>query len=50
MFSSYVVDPTNNAVRKTIASSMQSIENAAAQAIVTAADSADFNFLLQLQD
>lgn len=50
MFSSYVVDPTNNAVRKTIASSMQSIENAAAQAIVTAADACDYNFLLQLQD
>ena len=50
MFSSYVVDPTNNAVRKTIEGSIQSIENAAAQAIVTAADAVDYNFLLQLQD
>lgn len=50
LLSSYVVDPTNNAVRKTIENSIQSIETAAAQAIVTAADAVDYNFLLQLQD
>ena len=50
MFSSYVVDPANSAVRKTIERTIESIEAAAAEAIVTAADAIDYSFLLQLQD
>jgi tetratricopeptide (TPR) repeat protein len=50
MFSSYVVDPANSAVRKTIERTIESIEAAAAEAIVTAADAVDYSFLLQLQD
>ena len=50
MFSSYVVDPANSAVRKTIESAVESIEAAAAEAVITAADAVDYSFLLQLQD
>ena len=50
MFSTYVVDPANNALRKTIETTIESIETAAAEAIVTAADAVDYSFLLQLQD
>lgn len=50
MFSSYVIDPANSAVRKTIEGTIESIEAAAAEAIVTAADAVDYSFLLQLQE
>lgn len=50
IFSAYVVDPTNSAVKKTIEKAIESIEAAAAEAVVTAADAVDYSFLLQLQD
>ena len=50
LFSKYVVDPTNSALRNTFESAIESIESAAVEAVVTAADAVDYSFLLQLQD
>ena len=50
MISSYVVDPTNAAVKNVITQSQQRIESAASHAIITAADALDYQFQLMLQE
>lgn len=50
MLSTYVVDPTNSAVKNMITQSQQRIESAASHAIITAADALDYQFQLMLQE
>ena len=50
MLSTYVVDPTNIAVKNMITQSQKRIENVASHAIITAADALDYQFQLMLQD
>lgn len=50
MLSTYVVDPTNAAVKNMITQGQQRIESAASHAIITAADALDYQFQLMLQE
>jgi tetratricopeptide (TPR) repeat protein len=50
MLSTYVVDPTNAAMKNMITQSQQRIESAASHAIITAADALDYQFQLMLQE
>lgn len=50
MVSTYVVDPVQNAARRTVEHSRRRIDSAAHHAIITAADAIDYQFLLLLQE
>jgi tetratricopeptide (TPR) repeat protein len=50
MISTHIVDPAQNTVRDAIDTSRRRIENAASQAVVSAADAIDYQFLLMLQE
>eukprot|EP00956_Cyclotella_meneghiniana_P002034 scaffold2256_cov73-Cyclotella_meneghiniana.AAC.3 len=50
MLSTYVVDPTNIAVKNMITQSQKRIEHVASHAIITAADALDYQFQLMLQE
>lgn len=50
MLSTYVVDPTNIAVKNMITQSQKRIESVASHAIITAADALDYQFQLMLQE
>ncbi|KAL9178952.1 hypothetical protein ACHAXT_011925 [Thalassiosira profunda] len=50
MLSTYVVDPAQTMVRDAVDNSRKRIEAAAAQAVISAADAMDYQFLLLLQE
>lgn len=50
MLSTYIVDPAQAVVRDTIDNSRRRIESAAAEAVISAADAMDYQFLLMLQE
>jgi len=50
MMSTHIVSPAQTVVRDTINNSRRRIESAAAQAVVSAADALDYQFLLLLQE
>ena len=50
MLSTYIVDPAQNLVRTSIDGSRRRIESAAAQAVISAKDAVDYQFLLMLQE